>query len=361
MKAAIVGAGVLGAALAWTLARRGVEVTLVEQHEPGDPRAASHACSRILRFAHGSAVPETRSAWLSRRLWLELERDTGRSLYVQVGMAWLAPSGDTTWEAAGRSVLAGEGIEAELLSPAAAAGLLPGLRTDDLDHVLYEPQAGLLRATEAVGALVDGARAAGAVLLRGRATPDGAAVLVGGRPIEADLVVWACGGWAPRLFPELLRGAVIQQDVSYFGVGKEWASPPAPAWGEPLRSASGSGDLLGFGLKVGLDTAGPSLDLDTPDRRPVSQQAAAARAYLAMRFPVLADAPLVRTEMCQTVIVDPVPAGETAMLGGGVRLLRHPEHANVWVLGDGSGHAFKHAPAIAEETATMLSRAKEIA
>lgn len=251
MKAAIVGAGVLGAALAWTLARRGVEVTLVEQHEPGDPRAASHACSRILRFAHGSAVPETRSAWLSRRLWLELERDTGRSLYVQVGMAWLAPSGDTTWEAAGRSVLAGEGIEAELLSPAAAAGLLPGLRTDDLDHVLYEPQAGLLRATEAVGALVDGARAAGAVLLRGRATPDGAAVLVGGRPIEADLVVWACGGWAPRLFPELLRGAVIQQDVSYFGVGKEWASPPAPAWGEPLRSASGSGDLARFRVESG--------------------------------------------------------------------------------------------------------------
>ena len=90
MKATIVGAGVLGAALARTLARRGLEVTLIEQYGPGDRRRASHACSRILRLAHGADVRETRSAWLSRRLWLELERDTDTSIFSEVGMAWLA-------------------------------------------------------------------------------------------------------------------------------------------------------------------------------------------------------------------------------------------------------------------------------
>jgi len=362
MKATIVGAGVLGAALARSLARRGLEVTLIEQYGPDDPRRASHACSRILRLAHGEDARETRSAWLSRQLWLELERDSGRSLFSEVGMAWLAPSGEATWEGAGRSALADEGIEAELLSPSTAAGLLPGLRTDDLEQVLYEPQAGLLRATEAVRALVDDAVAAGAELLRGRAAPDGAAVLVGGRRLEGDRVVWACGAWTPRLFPELVRGKVIQQDVSYFAVGEEWASPPAPAWGERSRNASGSGDLLGFGLKVGLDTPGPSLDPDATARLPVPQHGRDARAYLALRFPGLVDARLLRTETCQTVVLDPASRDETAMLGGEVRLLRHPEHRDVWLLGDGSGHAFKHAPAIAAETATMLTRAgKEIA
>ena len=359
MKVTIVGAGVLGAALAQTLARRGDEVTLVEQHEPGDPRAASHACSRILRLAHGADVHETRSAWLSRRLWLELERDTGRSLFREVGMAWLAPSVDATWVAAGRHVLVEEGIEAELLSPAEVARLLPGLRTDDLEHVLYEPQAGLLRASEAVRALVDDAQAAGAELVRGRASPDGAAVRVGERRLEADRAVWACGAWTARLFPGLVSGTVIQQDVSYFGVGEEWACPPVPAWGEWGRSATGSGDLLGSGFKVGLDTPGPSLDPDAPARRPVPQHESAARAYLAHRFPALANAPLVRAETCQTVVLDAGLPEETSMLGGEVRLLRHPQHSDVWLLGDGSGHAFKHAPAIAVETATMLTRAKE--
>ena len=362
MKATIVGAGVLGAALARTLARRGLEVTLIEQYGPDDRRRASHACSRILRLAHGADVRETRSAWLSRQLWLELERDTGTSIFSEVGMAWLAASGDATWEGAGRSVLADEGIEAELLSPSAAAGLLPGLRTDDLEHVLYEPQAGQRRATEAVRAHVDDAVAAGAELLRGRAAPDGAAAFVDGRRLEGDRVVWACGAWTARLFPELVRGKVIQQDVSYFAVGEEWASPPAPAWGEWSRSATGSGDLLGFGFKVGLDAPGPSLDPDATARLPVLEQGRDAQAYLATRFPSLVNAPLVRTEMCQTVVLDPATNEESAMLGGEVRLLRHPEHAEVWLLGDGSGHAFKHAPAIATETATMLTRAeKEIA
>jgi sarcosine oxidase len=362
MKVTIVGAGVLGAALARTLVHRGLGVTLIEQHGPEDPRRASHACSRILRLAHGAEARETRSAWLSRRLWLELERETGRSLFSEVGMAWLASSGDATWEGGGRSVLADEGIEVALLSPSAAAGLLPGLRTDDLEQVLYEPQAGLLRATEAVRALVEDAVASGAELLRGRAAPDGAAVLVGGRRLESDRVVWACGAWTPRLFPELVRGKVIQQDVSYFAVGEEWASPPAPAWGERSRSASGSGDLLGFGFKVGLDTPGPSLDPDAIVRPPVPEHGRDARAFLALRFPGLVNAALLRTETCQSVVLDPAPTEETAMLGGEVRLLRHPEHRDVWLLGDGSGHAFKHAPAIAAETATMLARAeKEIA
>ena len=33
---------------------------------------------------------------------------------------------------------------------------------------------------------------------------------------------------------------------------------------------------------------------------------------------------------------------------------RHPEHDNVWIVGGGSGHGFKHGPAIGELAARMV-------
>jgi len=355
MRVVVVGAGVLGAALARTLAQQNHEVALVEQFDVGDPRAASHACTRILRLAHGEDVADTRSAWLARRLWKELEHESGRSLFAEVGMAWLAGQ-EVSWEAAGAAVLKSQGIEVARLSPAEAGRMLPGLLEDDLDHVLFEPQAGLLRAAEALQALVASAVEAGASVVRGRASPDGSLVLVDDRRLEAERIVWACGAWTPSLFPELVRGSVIQQDVCYFEVGDELSSPPAPAWGEWSRSATGSGDLGRFGFKVGLDRSGPSIDLDAPVRTPVAEHESDVRTYLAHRFPRLTDAPLIRTETCQTVALDP-GVSAAAMLGGEVRLLRHPDYERVWLLGDGSGHAFKHAPAIAADAATMLTSA----
>ena len=56
---------------------------------------------------------------------------------------------------------------------------------------------------------------------------------------------------------------------------------------------------------MGLDAPGPSLDPDATARLPVPEQGRDAQAYLATRFPSLVNAPLVRTEMCQTVVLDP--------------------------------------------------------
>jgi sarcosine oxidase len=355
VKVVIVGAGVLGAALAQRLARIGRDVTLVEQDKPGHPRAASDARSRILRVAHGPDARDTKSAWLARRLWLELERETGVRVYDEVGMAWFATAADSTWQGASSGLLAEHGVPAELLSPSEALRLFPGIRTDDLEQVLLEPHAGLLRPREAVRALVRDAIGAGAKLLRGRATPDGARVVVADRRLEADSIVWACGAWTPRLFPDFVPGLVIQQDVFYFAVPAAWATPGVPAWGEWHKSASGTGDFLGFGFKVGIDAPGPPLDPDERTRRPVREHEADARAYLATRFPGLASAPLTRTESCQTVILQPSLPAPVAVLGGEVRVVRDPEHGHVWLLGDGSGHAFKHAPAIAAELEALVT------
>src|SRR4051794_31783771 len=86
--AIVVGAGVFGAAIADRLARADWDVTLVDQFEPGDPRASSGGESRLLRCSHGSDRWHTSSAWRSRELWRELDPE----LFVEVGVIWAATS-----------------------------------------------------------------------------------------------------------------------------------------------------------------------------------------------------------------------------------------------------------------------------
>jgi sarcosine oxidase len=198
--------------------------------------------------------------------------------------------------------------------------------------------------------------------------------------LTADHVVWAAGCWTAQVFPELLRASVIQQDTYYYGAGSEWSSPPVPAWadlgagitgagitgagitgagitGAGITGAgiTGAGNLAGAGFKVGLHEPGPAVALDGPRTAdPVLE--AHARAYLARRFPSLATARVVRVEVQHTAEVEWAEAIEPVALSGGVRIVRHPEHPSLWIVGDGSGSVFKTAPLIASRVAELLRR-----
>ena len=99
MDVVIVGAGTFGASLAWTLARAGEDVALVDQFEPGDPRASSGGETRLLRCSHGADAGYTASARRARTLWRELEEESGDDLLAECGVVWFAHRADG-WEAA---------------------------------------------------------------------------------------------------------------------------------------------------------------------------------------------------------------------------------------------------------------------
>ena len=166
----VVGAGVFGASVARHCARSGWEVTLVEAVAPGHVRAGSGDESRLIRCSHGEDVWHTRSARRAWALWQEVDS----RLLVPAGMAWLARR-DDGWEAASEATLRAEGIPCERVD---AAQLFPSVTTDDVRFTLFEPEAGILRAREAVGVLAGQAREAGAEVLLARARPDGAAVVL---------------------------------------------------------------------------------------------------------------------------------------------------------------------------------------
>src|SRR3954447_17932647 len=204
--AVVVGAGVFGSSLARQLAVDGWEVTLVEQEAPGWLGSSSGGESRLIRFAHGSDAWYARSAKRGLELWREIDP----SLVSERGLAWFA-HGDGGWETDSELMLRAEGIPVERLDVGEAQKLFPSLGGDDLAWVLHEPTAGLIWASRAVGVLVEQAREAGAQIIRSRAEPAAgrvhapgadSAVCLAGEILEADRVIWACGPWLPKLFPD---------------------------------------------------------------------------------------------------------------------------------------------------------------
>jgi len=342
--AIVVGAGVFGGSLALRLVSSGWEVTLVEQYPPGHVRAASGGESRLIRFSHGSSAWYTRSARRALDLWRELEQETGSELFVPSGVVWFFRTSGG-WGAESERVLRDEGIAVERLEPGEGARLFPGFDGRGLEWILHEPEAGVLRARDATMVVADLAIARGAQFVMGAAQPDGAAVVVGGERLEADRVVWAGGAWLAGLFPELVELRVTRQDVYFFGVPAGWQAPSVPAWVDFEGGVYGVGDLDGRGFKASPDTEGPAFDPDSDDREPSAEKERAAREYLGLRFPELAGAPLVGTRSCPYSLT-----GDTNFL-----IAPHPEHESVWLLGGGSGHGFKHGPALAEYVERLLA------
>jgi glycine/D-amino acid oxidase-like deaminating enzyme len=238
----VVGAGVFGASLARHCALAGWDVVLIERVAPGHVRAGSGDESRLIRSCHGPDAWHTRSARRAWALWHEIDP----ALVVESGVAWLARR-DDGWEAAGEAVLRAEGIPCERVD---AADLFPSIALDDVRFTLFEPEAGILRARDAVKALAAQAVAAGAELVLAEARPDGAAVLLDdGRRLEADRVVWACGAWLAPLFPGVLALRITHQDVFCFGRAAVWRTPASglvdydgAAYG--LATSTGAGESL---------------------------------------------------------------------------------------------------------------------
>ena len=341
--AIVVGAGVFGAATTLALARRGWQVTLLEAATPGHGRASSGGDTRLLRSSHGPQPWYTALAWAARAGWRALEDETGADVLVETGLVWFArdPQG---WEAASEAVLGQLGIPFERLAEDRIAELFPSVRTDDLAFGLWEPHAGVLRAAVGTRALVARAAALGAVVRDGvTARPERGAVRIGAEELRADRVVWACGPWLPAVFGDRFALTVTQQDACWFTVGPAWRGDRVPAWVDFAGAAYGTGDLDGNGFKCSSDRQGPPFDPDADDRVALPVHVDAAREILGHRFPALAGAPLAGTRTCQyTTTVD-------------TEFLIAPlDGDTVWVAGGGSGHAFKHGPALGEYVVDLL-------
>ena len=353
----VIGAGAFGAWTAHHLAEAGAQVTLVDAYGPGNSRSSSGDESRILRCGYGPDEIYSRMARRSRELWCALDARNRSSLplWHPCGVLWLAPAAHTYTIETLATLRRGDYALA-VLDQAALRTRYPHLAADGVGLALLEPDGGVLMARRSIQTLAAELSRKSVRVHRGRVrqptTPGRvlAVRLMDGTELPGARFVFACGAWLPIVFPELLgpRITPTRQVVMYFGTvsgDERFTATHTPAWVDFAAGVYGVPDLEGRGLKIGIDTHGSRFDPDTGDRTVDPQSVETARAWMGRRFPAMADAPLVESRVCQY---------ENTSTGDFL-IDRHPDHENVWIVGGGSGHGFKHGPAVGEYVARLMT------
>ncbi len=353
--AVVVGAGVFGSWTADWLQRSGLKVGLVDAYGAANSRASSGGESRIIRMGYGADELYTRWADRSLAKWQEFFARIGRQeLFQRTGMLWMARK-DDPYTLATRQTLRTVGVEFEEFGRDELERRYPQIDFGDVTWAIYEPLSGALLARRAVQAVTEEfVRNGGELLLEAVTAPASAIKLrevttQSGLRIQADTFVFACGPWLPKLFPDLLEGRIhpTRQEVFFFGAksgDNRFAPPLMPTWIDFGAQVYGLPDLKNRGFKVALDRHGAGIDPDTSERNITPELLKEVRAFLARRFPAMKDAPLLESRVCQYENTS----------NGDFLIDRHPGFDNVWLVGGGSGHGFKHGPALGEYVAARI-------
>lgn len=353
---AVVGAGVFGAWTAYSLRRQGYSVLLLDAYGAGHTRSSSGDESRLIRIGYGPDEIYSRWALRSLKLWKQFFRHVGEPLFHRTGILWLAKREDHYLRESQR-ILRKLRVPVERLSRKEIQKRFPQFSLVDVNLALFEPESGTLMARRAVQAVVREALSEGVGFRSGSILPpEGSGRLksvetAAGERVHARDFVFACGAWLPRLFPKLLARRIFptRQVVFYFAPPagtREFAPPAMPAWLHHEDQVYGVPDLESRGLKIASDLHGPAFDPETGKRTVDPGELRAIRRYVKRRFPALGEATLTESRVCQYE--------NTA--NGDFLIDRHPNFPNVWLVGGGSGHGFKHGPAVGEYVARLLSR-----
>jgi sarcosine oxidase len=357
----IIGAGGMGSAAAYHLARAGRSVLLLEQFEIGHTRGSSHGESRIIRLSydHPTYVQLAQTAY---DLWAELEAEAGTTLVQRTGGLDLSAPFNPVFEACIASLSALR-IRREVLTTDEIHRRFPAFRVSDGTIGLYQADAGILPASQCVRVMIDRALYHGAVVIEQAAArsirldDDGADVQTGEATYRCRKLIISAGPWAGPLLATLgmsLPLAVTLEQYAFFHAQTPEKFQPdrLPVfihYGNPAGSRRV--DYYGFpifghtGVKVGEHHAGPIVTADTRTFEVDAQRLRRLSDYVRTTLPAT-NGEVLQAATClytntpdQHFIIDRLPAYPHVVVAAGF-----------------SGHGFKFAILVGRILADLATR-----
>jgi glycine/D-amino acid oxidase-like deaminating enzyme len=337
----VIGAGAFGGWTALYLREMGFSVTIVDQYGPGNSRATSGGESRQIRAGYGEREIYTR--WVLEALdrWRAREAEWGRRLLFQTGQIslareWTKDLADT------RKVFDKLGVKYEVIQHDDLARRYPQMTFDRIAFAMFTPSTGVLKAREGCVAVGQAFEKKGGRFITAKAELGRQAggklqniVLSNRRTIAAQVFVFACGPWLPKVFPAVMRNKLQtpRRVVFFYGTppgDERFTYPNFPTWA--VDGAYGFPSIEGKGFKVVPQIDHVLVDPDTQEHALTAEELRAGRAFVSKWFPILKDQPLVESKVCQ----------REDSVDEHFIVCPHPELSNVWLVGGGSGHGYKH-------------------
>ncbi len=339
---AVVGAGAFGGWTALYLREMGLSVTLIDAYGPGNARAASGGETRQIRAGYGDQDIYTKWVLEAFGRWDRRQAEWGgQPLFYRTGQLTLAREWTPTLTAT-RTVFDRLSVDYEVIPHDDLARRYPQFNHDGFEFGSYVPSTGVLMAKKGCLAVAQAFERQGGRFVLAKATPGQRrggvlqeVTLSTGATVSAQTFVFACGPWLPQVLPHPMRGRLVtpRRVTFWYGVPPDddrFTYPNCPNWS--VRGVYGFPSIEGRGFKVATVFDSVPFDPDTGERVVTAEEIRLARQFVRESFPALADQPILESRVCQyensvdtDFIVD-----------------QHPDMENVWIVGGGSGHGYKH-------------------
>jgi glycine/D-amino acid oxidase-like deaminating enzyme len=407
----VIGAGIWGSFTAYHLRRMGANVILVDAYGPGNSRSTSGDESRGVRSSYGDRPGSLGELWMlwareSMTRWLAFDDEWGRDLRLNL----FHVTGDLifrdewdNFQLRCKLWWDRHKIPYHIVEPEDVRRSYPVFSIDDITAILYEPDAGVVRARRAVHAVAAAFEKLGGRIVIGRASPSKFAggrleeiTLDTGSTLRADTFVYAVGPWLGKTFPDLFakKMRVPIGYVCYFGTpvgdyrftypnlpsfnfpgvtgwpalpvdnrgfrvrGSERAPTPPQTIASAAKDAkNGNGGAVDVGSNAAnagnaarqsgqsqQEVPPQQQDPDTSDRWANQERIDGSRRFVAHRFPLLKDAPIAQTHACHYEITS----------SGNFVIDHHPQWSNVWIAAGGNAEGFKFGPKIGDYVAQRV-------
>ena len=218
---------------------------------------------------------------------------------------------------------------------------------------MFTPGTGVLKAREGCQAVADAFQKGGGHFTIARASLGRQAggrlqdvTLSNGQTVAAQSFVFAVGPWLPKVFPDVMADKLRspRQLELFYGTppgDERFTYPNFPNWA--VGGAYGFPSIEGRGFKVAME-GHLIVDPDTQQRVPTAEEIAKGREFVARWFPLLKDQPLIESKVCQYEM----------SVDSNFIVQRHPALENVWLVGGGSGHGYKHGILLGEYVANRV-------
>lgn len=359
----IVGAGSMGMAAGYYLAKQGIKVLLVDAYDPPHTNGSHHGDTRIIRHAYGEGREYVPFALRAQELWDELEKETHRKIFTKTGVVAFGPKGESDFVAETIESASEHSLSVDLLEGEEIHKRWPGITVPENYNAVFEPNSGVLFSENCILAYRELAEAKGAKVLTYTAVEDfeiSADVVkiytANGAAFTAEKLIVSMGAWNSKLLTKLNINIPLQpyrQVVGFFAAEEKQYSNlygfPAFMVEVPNGIFYGFPSFDGCGVKIGHHTYGQQVDPDTINREfgiyPEDENN--IRKFLETYMPGAAGQ-LKRSAVCmytktpdEHFVID-----------------LHPEFSNVAIAAGFSGHGFKFSSVVGETLSQLITTGK---
>ena len=330
--AIVIGAGGMGSATAYHLAKSGADVLVLEQFQRGHTFGSSHGETRIIRFFYDKPF-YTELMKTAYTEWRALESASGKPLLFITGSVSIGAKGNPYGRAV-RQSLDAAGVESEWWDATQLGERFPQFRAMNAMDILWQKDTGFLRAAECVSTHLQLAAGHGATVREETRVinidwqVDVPTVRTENSQFQGRKIVVTAGAWASTLLAELnLPLTVTKQQVCYYQpVNADRFQPERfPVFTEATVDGEFIYGIPAFGrngLKMARHGRGQVVSPDTCERTPDPDYIAHIDAYIQERIPEVGKS--THAEVClytetpdEDFIIDAHPLCPDVLIGAG--------------------------------------------